>query len=162
MRDGYDPVHDAISRLAEIGGPARWIVTGGMVAFALGCLVVAPAWKLAPRISLTIAGLTSLGVAAFPCTEGCPGAGSITDTMHSVMAGVHYVALLLTPILAGPPLWGPASSVVAGLALSAHVFGPGPNGLMQRIGLTVLDAWLIAAVLRAREEPAETVAKGSG
>jgi Protein of unknown function (DUF998) len=152
LRAGYDPVHDAISRLAEIGAPDRLIVTSGMVIFGLGCLIVAPGWERAPRIALLVAGLSSFGVAAFPCTEGCPGSGSLTDTMHSVMAGIHYVALVTTPFLAGPAFWGPAAAVLAALALSAHVWGPGPNGLMQRIGLTTLDVWLIGRVVSERRE----------
>ena len=34
-KDGYSPVHDAISRLAAIGSSARPLMTAGFVAFGL-------------------------------------------------------------------------------------------------------------------------------
>ena len=143
-------MHDAISRLVEIGAPHRWIVTTGMVAFGLGCVYIAPAWPRPARLTLLLAGITSFGVAAFPCTEGCPGNGAFTDLMHSGMAAIHYGALLATPVLLSRSPLSVATTVIAGLALALHVFGPGPNGLMQRIGLTTLDLWLIGTALRSR------------
>ena len=159
MRDGYDPVTDAISRLAELGAPNRWIVTTGMVSFGVGCLVFAPVLRrssTAASISMVVAGIASLGVAAFPCTAGCPGPdGFDTNLGHVVSAGIHYLAFGAVPFLVARRVEGRYRSfcLVAGLcaslALGAHAAGLGPNGLLQRTGLTILDLWLVLTGLGA-------------
>ncbi|MEA2435232.1 MAG: hypothetical protein QOG54_2689 [Actinomycetota bacterium] len=159
IRPGYDPVTDAISRLAELGAPNRWIVTTGMVTFGLGCLVFAPVLRSASTagaVAIVIAGFASFGVAAFPCTHGCPGPdGFDTNLGHVIAAGVHYIAFCSVPFLVARVTTGRyrSLSLVAGfcaaLALGAHVTGLGPNGLFQRIGLTILDLWLVLTGLRA-------------
>ena len=145
IRDGYDPVTDAISRLAELGAPDRWLVTTGMYVFGIGCIVFAPMLKSRAAAALTVAGIASFGVATFPCTAGCPGTGSFTDVAHGVAAGAHYVAFALAPWFhdrrALP--WSAAASV----ALLIHAAGIGPNGLLQRTGLTILDAWLVLVAI---------------
>src|SRR5688500_6922534 len=83
LREGYDPVNDAISRLAELGAPNRWIVSTGMVTFGGACLLFAPRLNRPASSVLSVAGVASLVVAAFPCTEGCPGPGTVTDAGHS-------------------------------------------------------------------------------
>ena len=148
IRDGYNPVRDAISRLAELGAPNRYIVTSGMVVFGVGCLLFAGLLRKPASISMTVAGLASFGVAAFPCTEGCPGFGSLTDTAHILFAGLHYVSFGLTPVLHSRKPVVLTIAGLAGLALLIQATGLGPNGLFQRIGLTTLDAWLIATASR--------------
>jgi hypothetical membrane protein len=149
LRDGYSPMHDAISRLAELGAPHRWIVVAGMVAFGLGALVSAGLLSRPATIAMTIAGISSFGVAVFPCTAGCPGPETVTDTAHIVFAGAHYVALVLVPILQSRSKFARAVTTIAGTALSLQVLGFGPNGAMQRIGLTTLDAWLVITAFKA-------------
>ena len=159
LRQGYDPVNDAISRLAELGAENRWIVSTGMVTFGGACLAFAPRLRRPAATSLTIAGLASFGVAAFPCTEGCPGPSTPTDVGHSVSAGIHYVAFALTPLLHERKPLDVALAVLGGAALLAHGTGIEPNGLWQRVGLTLLDAWMIAAaakLLRERRGPARS------
>lgn len=164
LREGYDPVTDAISRLAEIGAPQRWIVTTGMIAFGIATLIFArgPVGDTSPstRWFLVIAGFSSFAVAAFPCTAGCPGLGSTAvDTAHVIAAGVHYVALTNAPLSIwaarrserGYPRFCLIVGGAAGIALFCQAVGLGPNGLMQRIGLTLNDAWMIAtAVMLSR------------
>ena len=147
LRSGYDPVTDAISRLAELGAPNRWIVTSGMVAFGLGVLAFAGLLQRAATTALIVAGLASFAVAAFPCTQGCPGGGSFTDVAHVVAAAAFYVSFVLVPLLhhrRGPAV---AVAIVAAVALALHGGGIGPNGLLQRVGLTLLDAWLLVTAL---------------
>jgi hypothetical membrane protein len=148
IRDGYDPMTDAISRLAEIGAPNRWIVTTGMVTFGVAVIVFGRSLPRRAAWLAVVAGVASLAVAAFPCTEGCPGGGSFTDVAHVLAAGVHYVALVGMALLASR---SPVVRVVvlgAGTALLLHGSGIGPNGALQRLGLTTLDAWMIARAIR--------------
>lgn len=147
IRKGYNPLEDAISQLAELGAPRREWMTGGIVAFGLGAISFAPNLGGRASIALATAGVGSFGVAAFPCTAGCPGAGEVTDTGHAVAAGIHYIAFVATPFLASRKRSAIAASAIAAVALGMHVGGIGPNGLMQRIGLTTLDVWLVGAAL---------------
>jgi hypothetical protein len=106
MTDGYDPVQQAISQLAREGAPTRPLMTGGLVAFGL----LLPLWarvlgrRLRSRpveVAATVAGLATLAVAALPLTRQ---AGGTQDLWHAVAAGVGYVAMALTPLLAAGPL----------------------------------------------------------
>ncbi|MGH2730570.1 MAG: DUF998 domain-containing protein [Actinomycetota bacterium] len=156
LRDGYSPMHDAISRLAERGAPHRWIVVAGMVAFGLGALAFAGVLRRHASIAMTVAGISSFGVAVFPCSAGCPGPETVTDTGHILFAGVHYVALTLVPILQSRSVFARAVIGVAGTALSLHALGFGPNGALQRLGLTTLDLWLVISALTAFREPPDS------
>ena len=99
---GYDPTQDAISRLAADGAPDQAWMTAGFVAFGVGVPLFGlalrdaldgPAWTTA-----VATGLATLGVAAFPL-DGWAG-----DTPHNVAAGLGYVTLAATPLLAAGPL----------------------------------------------------------
>jgi hypothetical protein len=147
IRDGYSPIHDAISRLAELGAPHRELMTIGIVAFAAGAVAFAPVLGGRGGIALATAGMASFGVAFFPCTERCPGPGEATDTAHTLAAGIHYVALVAAPLLVSRERKALFVSVVAAIALGLHGIGVGPNGLLQRIGLTTLDIWIVSLAL---------------
>lgn len=148
IRKGYNPLEDAISQLAELGAPHRELMTAGIAAFGAGSLAFAPTLGGRAGVALAVAGAGSLGVAAFPCTEGCPGMGEATDTGHVIAASIHYVAFAATPVLASRKRSALIASAVGGVALAAHALGIGPNGLMQRIGLTTLDAWIVGAAVQ--------------
>jgi hypothetical membrane protein len=150
LRDGYDPTRDAISRLAEQGAANRWIVTSGIVVFGIGAVIFAPLLKWPAMISLVVAGVASIGVASFPCSQGCPGSGTSTDLLHAGFATLFYISFTVTPVLQSRSRFSAVVSVVAAVALSLHGLGIA-NGLMQRIGLTTLDAWLIFVGLTGRE-----------
>lgn len=148
LRTSYDPVTDAISRLAELGTENRWIVTSGMVAFGIGAIAFAPRLGGRATVALFLAGVASFSVAAFPCTEGCPGNGSFTDVAHVIAAGAFYIAFVATALLVEPRRTSDVvTAVVAAVALALHASGLGPNGLLQRVGLTLLDAWLFVTAL---------------
>ena len=73
------------------------------------------------------------------------------DTWHGVVAGIGYVTLAATPLLAARPLLQhghralAAAGIVAGtvstiaLALTTTSL---PTGLFQRLGLTATDIWV--------------------
>jgi hypothetical membrane protein len=149
-------VHDAISRLAERDTPHRWIVLAGMVAFGLGALAFAGVLRRHASIAMMVAGISSFGVAAFPCTTGCPGPQTVTDTGHILFAGVHYVCLTLVPILQSRSVFARAVTVVAGMALGLHALGFGPNGVLQRLGLITLDLWFVITALAAFTGPRDS------
>jgi hypothetical membrane protein len=169
MAEGYDPLRDTISRLAEIGAPTRPVMTAGLVAFGL----LIPVWaralgdrlgSVALRRIVTTAGLTTLAVAGLPVT---PEGGTPLDAAHAVAAGGGYVAMAVTPLVAAPLLRRRGHSLAAGASVAVGVVsvgslvgtvlvgedGPVGSGLLQRLGLTVVDAWHVAAavaVLRSR------------
>lgn len=166
--DGYDPLHDAISETFAIGAPAvpRTLMT--TVLIVTGALLVVTGWALdrglpgqgrAGPVAAAISGIGTIGAAVFPCTAGCPGFGTtFTDSAHTVVAGIGYVALIVTPLLVVPrvrphaPALARLSLVLGALALAGFVvrnvgltssFG----GLQQRIFNTVADIWFVAAAV---------------
>jgi hypothetical protein len=163
-RDGPSPVHDAISRLAAVGADTRGLMTAGFTAFGLGVPVAAFALRrtlgAAASLSATVAGLATLAVAATPLDRS-----SSVDTWHAAAAGLGYVALAATPLLAARPLGragrsrlaraGIAAGTVSGVLLATSTVA-GPTGLLQRTGLGVVDAWLVAmsaSMLRSPVSP---------
>jgi hypothetical membrane protein len=163
VTSSYSPVHDAISRLAALHAPTRVAMSAGFVAFGVGLPTYAyalrralpgPAW-----IAAAVSGLATLGVAAAPLDRSAAG-----DSLHGVFAGIGYVALAATPLLAAVALhrthrrgWARVSAAfgaVAGAGLALTLAGPA-HGLFQRAGLTVADVWVVAsaiAIVRARPE----------
>ena len=162
--DGYDPLTEAISQLARNGSATQLSMTACFLTFG----VLMPLW--APTLArelgtpslrpvVTVAGLATAAVAALPLTRD---AGGTQDLLHGLAAGTGYVAMALTGLVAAPALhrrgWTAAAaasvavSVVAASSLVATLFVDGAGGL-QRLGLTVVDAWHVAVaawVLRRR------------
>ncbi len=148
----YSPVDDAISRLAALGADTRWLMSAGFVLFGLALPIFG--WAMRTRldgpawIPATLTGLATLGVAATPLdwSDG-------VDRLHGAFAGFGYVTLALTPLLAAAPLFrsgrtamaiaGCAAGVVSAIALGLTLADL-PTGLVQRIGLTATDVWIIA------------------
>ena len=166
----YSPVSDAISELARMHAPTRPAMTAGFLVFsaalptyaiALRRALPGHAWKFAAAN-----GVATLGVAAF--SLGTPTSGDI----HGVFAGLAYASLAATPIAASAALRRRAqyrlartsitTGIVVGAALVASVVGPtGVHGLLQRIGLTLGDAWVIASALSMmRTLPSTTAQPG--
>jgi hypothetical membrane protein len=162
--DDYSPLRDAISQLAREGAETRPLMTAGFVAFG----VLLPVWALALRRVLGpvvasaagVAGIATLGVALLPLTrEG----GQPQDVLHALAAGVGYLAMAATPLLAVAALRrlghdrAAAASTVLGLvsafALVGSLLVAQRSGGLQRLGLTVVDAWHVVVavwVLRRR------------
>ncbi len=146
----YSPTQDAISRLAEAGAPTRVAMTAGFVVFGVGVPVYARALRAAldgPAWAAAFAtGVATLGVAAVPL--GAP----TRDTVHAWFATAGYVTLAATPLFASLPFaragrrtWARASllaGIASGACLLATLAGPA-HGLFQRLGLGVVDVWIV-------------------
>ena len=161
LADGYDPLVQTISELAGEGAPTQPLMTAGFVAFG----VLLPLWApvLARRLEapalrpvVTTAGLATLAVAAAPITRD---GGSTQDLLHTIAAATGYLAMAATPLVAAPALRRlgrgrlAAASVGVGLVSAASLVGtllvgdsgPVGSGGLQRLGLTVVDAWHVVA-----------------
>lgn len=161
--EGYDPTRDAISALAGRGAATRPAMTAALVALGTGMAFYSialrsrlggPAW-----IPALANGVVTLGVAALPL-------GSGYDTAHGVAAGLGYATLAAIPVLATPRLsargragrrWAGASATVgiaSGILLAASLTG-WRGGLLQRLGLTLAQSWVVvsAFVLGRRRGP---------
>jgi hypothetical protein len=130
---GYSAVDDPISELAAVGATTRVGMTLGFLAFAVGVGLYA----LASRSPL--AGMTA---AASVAAALLPLGGSLGDGAHGAAALAAYVSLAAMPLVERRWRW---VSVVTGGALAASVFVPSANGLLQRIGLTAGDGWIMAS-----------------
>lgn len=164
--DEYDPSRQAISELFALGAPTatRVLVSGGLVASGVG--LVAFGWALhvglpghgrwGPALAM-LSGVMTVAVTLFPCTPGCPGAGtSATDTLHVLTAGAGYLALMLAPLAVAWRVRGSlrvlaaAGWVLGGGALVLFLIrdvglAPEYPGLHQRIFNTTADAWYLMA-----------------
>lgn len=143
----YSPVHDAISRLAEVGAPARPLMTAGFVAFGLAVPAFAAGarHRLGPAsaAALAVAGIATLGVAALPLEAG------VDDTPHAVAATIGYAGMAAAPLLVrGRSRGDLAVGVLAAASLVATAAGPA-HGLFQRLGLGLVDAWIVRRALAA-------------
>ena len=152
------PVRDAISQLAREGAPTRPLMTSAFISFGVLVPVYARALGLAlestpVRRVVTVAGVTTLGVAALPLTREPGGTG---DALHALAAGSGYLAMAASPLLGGLALRrighdraAAASFAVSAVSLASLVtslspLGEGRTGLFQRAGLTVVDTWFAA------------------
>lgn len=155
LRDGYSPVHDAISRLAAVDTSGRWLMTGGFVVYGAAVLVGAGAMRgtvLAPAApAVVVNALATFGVAALPLDVS-----DTVDLAHGVAATVGYVSLAAAPALSVGPLRraGHRRAAIASTVAAAAIAGclaltvvADAKGLAQRTGLGIGDAWLVAAGL---------------
>ena len=162
LTKGYSPVQEAISHLAALRAPTRWLMTAGFVCFGVAVPVYSSALRnsLGGRAWLAAAttGIATLGAGAFPLDIS-----PTTDRVHRGFAVIASSSLALTPVLAGQTLsacgHGRAAAAsrlvgaMSGGCLVASAFVP-TEGLFQRIGLTLSDGWLAAsavAILRVME-----------
>ncbi len=150
----YDPTRDTISRLAAIGSDTRTLMSAGMVAFGSMMPIYAsvlrralPGWAWATAAAT---GISTLFVATLPVDQS-----DLVDRLHFAAAGIGYVTLAVTPLLAARPLiaagerrlatLGLILSTVSAIALPVSLTTEF-TGLFQRIGLTSTDIWIVASV----------------
>jgi hypothetical protein len=144
---GYDPTRDAISRLAALGAPTRVAMTAGLVALGAGMGAYGLALRPRPVWVLPVAnGAITLAVAGFPL-------GGTVDAAHGVFAGLGYVTLAAIPVVVGRrrPV-DLAAGAVAGLCLLLTAVLD-RDGLFQRLGLTVAQAWIVVNALGLLRSP---------
>jgi hypothetical protein len=174
VREGYDPLEQAISELFELGAPwsSRGWVVAGLLLSGVALMGFGPALdrglpghgRLGP-VLVVVSGIFTVLVVGAPCSAGCPGTGTAwNDTAHTITAGTGYLALVLAPLAFAWRLRHVASRlsrwswILGGLALVAfgvRYLGVVPRwpGLQQRIFNTLADLWyLLVAVwlLRSR------------
>lgn len=167
LRDGFDPLRQAISETFELGAPTvpRTVALVGLYASSVALAAFGPVLHrglpgqgLTGPVLATVSGVMTALAGIFPCSSGCPGAGTaITDTLHVLAAGAGYVALILAPLFTGArvrqhlPRFARASFVLGGLALIGFlVRNLGPDvygGLQQRIFNTVADGWYVLGAI---------------
>lgn len=150
----YSPIDDAISRLAAVGADSRPLMTVGFITFGLGLGAYAIALRRALSgrawVTAALTGTATLAVAALPLDHS-----SAVDRWHGVAAGIGYVTLAATPLLARRPLLdvgrhrlanaGLAAAIVSAISLALSLVVDA-NGLFQRLGLTATDLWIISSV----------------
>ncbi len=164
LTQGFSPAEEAISQLAAMHTPTRWLMTAGFGCFGVAVLGYSIALRdwLGGRawLAATVTGFASLGAGAFPLD-----ASSTIDLVHMGFATVGSASLALTPVLAARSLsargHGRAAGasrlvgVLSGACLGATAF-VSAQGLLQRIGLTLAHGWLVAsavAIIRGLMKP---------
>lgn len=152
VREGYDPVTQPISRLAETGSSTRPLMTAGMAALAAGFLAASR------PMGRTLGGVTGLAVAGTALSAAgvalTPLHGQQPNLPHSLFALAGYATLAAAPVVAAPALrgagrrFGALASLATGGAvgvLLTMTAGSHASGLFQRLGLTVGHAWVAVA-----------------
>lgn len=146
LTDAYSPVDDFISELASSGASTRALMTTGLVVFAAGIGSFGRGLPRPARIAATVNAVATLGVAAFPLHAGI-------DHLHALAAGTGYVSLAAMPVLAARALGRRAAiasvavGLFAGASLLASAMTGTANGLFQRVGLTIVDVWIVVSAL---------------
>lgn len=167
LRTGYDPTHDAISRLGEQGSPAPlvWNLGGFGVAallYALYAVAIRDAFGTgAFFIGTVLQAVTIAGSATFSCDIGCPPAPvSTAGFLHTVFGLPYFAITCVAPFLAwrafrGRGEWRGLSTpclVVGALLVSLFVIGPALGadriGLWQRLVLVPALAWQAVVSIR--------------
>ena len=144
---GYDPTRDAISRLAALGAPTRPAMTAGLLALAAGMGLYGVALRPRPAWALPVAnGVITLAVAALPL-------GGRNDAAHGIAAALGYVTLAAVPAVVGRRPLSIAIGLVSALCLILTVLADDRDGLFQRLGLTVAQAWVVVSALALLRSP---------
>ncbi|MGI8850511.1 MAG: DUF998 domain-containing protein [Acidimicrobiales bacterium] len=152
IKADYSPVNDPISRLAAVDSPQRAAMTGAFLIFGIGVSAFAAevrqAFPGAAPFTLATTAVATIGVAATPIGS------ALGATPHAVAAGISYASLAATPVLTSRHLPNRAASMASlavglasGSSLLASALAPRGVGLLQRVGLTLGDAWIVATAL---------------
>ena len=172
LRPGFNHLAQYISELGERGSSTEllmryvaFVPTGLMhVAFA-GAL--ATAFKnsrlgVAAAMLLALNGLARIAAGFFPCEIGCEETGSVGQRMHSLSAGVGFLALVVSTMswgivfkqtrdLRGLAAYSVASGAL-GLAFLILMLWSAEHGtargLFERLSSGVLSLWILVVALR--------------
>jgi hypothetical membrane protein len=168
LRAGYDPTHDAISRLGEQGSaaPLVWNLGGFAVAallYALYSIAIRDAFGSGLLFVATVVQAVTIGGSGiFNCDTGCPpGPVSTFGALHAVFGLAYFAVTCAAPFIAwrtfgtrGDWRGARAATLAVGIVLVALFFA-GPTlfgatwiGLWQRLVLIPALAWQGAVAVR--------------
>jgi len=171
LRPGFSHFTQYISELGEHGSSTELLMRyGAFVPTGLMHLAFAGALAVAFRSSrlgvlaailLGLNGLARISAGFFPCDIGCEETGSLGQRMHSLSAGVGFLALTVstvlwsvvfrrTPNLRNLAAYSMASGVLgfAFLLLMLWAEHGTARGLFERLSSGVLSLWILAFALR--------------
>lgn len=150
---GYSAVHEPISRLAAVDAPSRAAMTGGFVVFGAGVALYAR--QISSRLSGAAGAAAAATAAATIGIALTPLGSPLGGAPHAACAGVAYATLASTPALGarafarrgdrGAAVISAAVAVASGASLLASAVAETRVGLLQRLGLTLGDAWIVAS-----------------
>ncbi len=172
LRPGYSHFAQYISELGERGSSTELLMryaafapTGLMhLAFAGALAVTFRGSRLGVLAAMLLGlnGLARVGAGFFPCEAACEETGSLGQRMHSLSAGVGFLALVVSTVLWGVvfkrrrDLRGLAACSVAtgvlGLAFLLLMLWSAEHGtargLFERLSSGVLSLWILVFALR--------------
>ena len=166
LREGYQPLRDAISELGAEGcrDPMLWNLGGFGIAAALYALYASALRRGPSRWLFRLAVVQAIAIAAsgaFNCDPGCPQKPlSLHGTLHTVFGLGYFAVTSAVPLVAWRGFrkhdaWrslAPYSLVTGVLLVVGSLVGPtlGPDriGLWQRTFLVCAYAWQITVALR--------------
>ena len=172
LRPGYSHFAQYISELGERGSSTEllmrysaFVPTGLMhIAFA-GTLALAfrgSRLGVLAAILLGLNGLARIGAGFFPCEVGCEGTGSLGQRMHSLSAGVGFLALVVSAVLWSVVFrrtrdmqsfaaYSEASGALGLAFLLLMIWSAeqgSARGLFERLSSGVLSLWILVFALR--------------
>ena len=166
IRQGYDPVNQFVSELAERGSSTETVmrITGFylpgllVLAFAAFLLIRSAGWAVAGLLIIHAAGRLTAGM--FPCDPGCPVRGSISQAVHNASAMMNGLTLLAAMAVSSFRMWrigrsrfafySTVSSIAAAAFLVLMVMSVTTRsyvGLFQRLAFGIMHVWLAAFAL---------------
>lgn len=155
MAETYSVSDNAISQLASVSAPTRWLMTAGFVIYGIAMPIFATFIReaLSPGAgwATALSGIATLAVAALPLDFSAS-----MDAAHGAAAFIAYAGIVLAPLFGGREFlrcshrWAGITSLILAavscVSLIASIVSS-DNGLFQRIGLTLGDIWFLAIAL---------------
>ncbi|MDP1806078.1 MAG: hypothetical protein Q8K72_12985, partial [Acidimicrobiales bacterium] len=127
--------------------PTRPAMTAGLLALGAGMGLYGVALRPRPVWLLPVAnGVLTLAVAALPL-------GGRFDGAHGMAAALGYVTLAAIPAVVGRRPLSVAIGLVSALCLLLTVLADDRDGLFQRLGLTIAQAWVVVSAVQLVRSP---------
>jgi hypothetical membrane protein len=174
LRPGFSHFAQYISELGERGSATEllmrygaFVPTGLMhLAFAAALATTFKNSRLGVLAAMLLGlnGLARIAAGYYPCEVGCGETGSLDQRMHSLSAGIGFIALVVSTIL-WSLVFGRSSKLrnlaaysaisgVLGLAFLLLMLWSAEHGtargLFERLSSGVLSLWILAFALRLR------------
>ncbi len=122
-------------------------MTAGLLALAAGMGLYGVALKPHRLWLLPVAnGVVTLALAALPL-------GGRVDAAHGLAATLGYLTLAAIPAVVGRRPLSIAIGIVSAVCLLLTVLTDDRDGMFQRLGLTVAQAWVVVSAVRLLRSP---------